>query len=753
MPSSMRAGQGMAVATGLLGLFALLAAGESPPAPTAPGEPAAFSRVVTLPTDDALPRKLRAARDYIETRTWQEAVALLQRVLESPQDAFVPVRVRRDGDRQVVLWGSARGEADRLLASLPRQGREFYETHQGPVARELLDQARANQDPELLARIARLYGYTRAGLGALHLLGLHYLDRGRYDLAARYLREFIVRSGAGNVPPVVFFQTALASRRAGDEAGVGRAWKALAAQAPGGLVLRGRVVELDELRRHLGKATESLALQDWLTFRGQATRAGKAPGPVGNLQRTGGWTRPTAEDPVVLDWLRRSVQGQQARTQTVMPGAFPLVVGDRVVYRSPRGVVAARLDDGEILWESPSAWGLAGLASDVGAYAHATTWVESHLENNPELLCENSLVGTLSADRDRVYAVDDLAILPVPEGYASFRGRSGHGLRLSHSPALTDAVYHSRLVAINLESGKVVWARGGRAGLGRKALADTFFLGPPLLLEGALYVLAESDQDLSLLCLDAARGKVFWSQKLATPRKRLLLDGPRRLHAVHLAQSKSILVCPTNAGAILGVDRLTRNLLWVHVYRKETPPPEPDPDDGGFRRRRRRFVPEPPPSLESSWKTSAPLISGDRVVFTAPDESSIQCLDLQTGALLWKAEQAEGDLYMAGIEGNRVLLVGKQHCHALNLVDGKEAWRLATGLPSGQGALAGGLYYLPLRAAEKGRPAVWAINPVRGVVVRRMAVEKAAGNLTFARGTVLFQSVEEISGYPRKAGR
>ncbi len=104
-------------------------------------------------------------------------------------------------------------------------------------------------------------------------------------------------------------------------------------------------------------------------------------------------------------------------------------------------------------------------------------------------------------------------------------------------------------------------------------LAGSYFLGPPLPLGGKLYVLTEKNAELRLVCLNAVNGEPTWEQTLATPRDRLLLDVSRRVQAVHLAYGEGILVCPTNAGAILGVDR--RRAAWSGLFPTAKNPPTP----------------------------------------------------------------------------------------------------------------------------------------------------------------------------------
>src|SRR5262249_56526651 len=97
---------------------------------------------------------------------------------------------------------------------------------------------------------------------------------------------------------------------------------------------------------------------------------------------------------------------------------------------------------------------------------------------------------------------------------------------------------------------------------------DSFFLGPPLPLGDRLYVLNEKDGAIRLVCLQPKDGagknppapEIDWLQRLGEAREKLNLNFNRRLHAAHLAYADGILVWPTNAGTILGVDLFTHNL-------------------------------------------------------------------------------------------------------------------------------------------------------------------------------------------------
>ena len=83
------------------------------------------------------------------------------------------------------------------------------------------------------------------------------------------------------------------------------------------------------------------------------------------------------------------------------------------------------------------------------------------------------------------------------------------------------------------------------------------------------------------------------------------------------------------------------------------------------------------PLSPDRWRPSAPIIQNGKVVFTAfdGDGEALHCLNLRDGRLLWHIKREDDDLYLAGVFGPRVLIVGKSYARALNLDDGKELWQ------------------------------------------------------------------------------
>src|SRR5262249_48064890 len=83
---------------------------------------------------------------------------------------------------------------------------------------------------------------------------------------------------------------------------------------------------------------------------------------------------------------------------------------------------------------------------------------------------------------------------------------------------------------------------------------------------------------------------------------------------------------------------------------------------------------------------------------------------LGDGRLLWKVDRQPSDQYVAGVFGDKVVIVGSSQIRALSLADGQVLWQRGTGMPSGQGVAAGKVYYLPLRATQQGSPGIVGID-------------------------------------------
>ncbi len=774
---------GLAVATSLP-----LALAEKQPGTPGITNPTEFSDNISLPTNPAFKKKLIAIGDYINEKNWVVATEAAQSLLDREDDVFVPLSSGKGADgKETIVWRSAKTEANRLIGELPAPGMEFYKLTYGPPASAMLKEAleKGGNDKkstvELLAEVMARYLHTDAGAEATNLLGTYYLDRGGYITARHCFVRLLERDKPAKLSTMTLFKAAYAFHMADDKANEERVWRELN-QRGQHLVLGNERHTVEDLQNAVAALSPKDFVRnqsDWPLFKGTQDRSGKGEGGTPFLEPD--WRRPLAEQSTTKGWIEEAFRYVSLKKVPFLPAAFPITAtvtkdGRRLpllIYRSHWGLYAVDVKTGDLKWRAPSAWSMDMMVSKPNKQPALNNWVEYYKNNlkNPTLLFENSTIGTLSTDSTHVYAVEDLAVSPLQNEFDP-RFNPGMQVQPHYDPAVADAIRHNRLQAYDLITGKLRWEVGGPPDKGGE-LDGSFFLGPPMPIGGKLYVLTEKQQDLRLVCLDGARGRVLSVQTLASTKDKMQQEPLRRMHAAHLAYGEGMLVCPTNSGAILGVDQLTRSLVWAYPYREKTgstPAQDPNVEMGlppGFRGR--RFPPGmmvPTVPTLPHWQVSAPIIQDGKVVFTAPDAKSVHCIRLRDGERVWVLERNADDLYLAGVYNGKVVIVGKRNVRAVSLTKthverrGKDdvvvpdpVWNIPdVGLPSGQGVASGSIYYLPLKAAAAtNEPEICAIDIDRGIFHAHTKSRKkeVPGNLLFYEGDVVSQTVTEIVAFPQ----
>lgn len=497
----------------------------------------------------------------------------------------------------------------------------------------------------------------------------------------------------------------------------------------------------------------------------------------------------------------------ESKGMVVLPGTMPLAISGKVIFRGYDGVycVATREDKsidppikpGELLWKQETDLGLLQMLQEVGKRTATDQFLQQYKAGPFGILFENPLIGSLSHDGNMVYFIDDFAVPPHPNAWQNARMS---GTTAVVNQAFNEFVYFNRLTAVNLESGKREWKLGERlaptprvnegvmrpfdgTGVAPKIdtapppvvkknaenfLADAIFLGPPLPLAGKLYVVVEKD-GLHLVCLDPSRREpaqrqsnqmvpmLSWTQKLGDPNGALPEDALRRYQAIHLGYKDGVLVVPTNAGAILGIELFSRNLIWAASYKsnKATNRPQTFDEDRPIRRGGVQNAPAVSYDLaRERWHASAPIISGNRVVFTAFDSDTVECVDLHDGRPLWKnsIQRLESDLYVAGVFDEKVMIVGKGYVRFHSLATGAQLKEpINTGVPTGIGAATEGAYYLPIKASKdkSNEPGIVVID-IKTMQVRgtsRSRKKEAAGNLMFHDGDLISVTPSSVRGF------
>jgi hypothetical protein len=498
------------------------------------------------------------------------------------------------------------------------------------------------------------------------------------------------------------------------------------------------------------------------------------------------------KDSAVAQWVQDGEKHLRQHGEPVLPPFIPVVKTitgkdprtrktesvPLLMYRSYWGVHAVSMQTGELEWESPSKWSLEGMATgliDRRRFIHELKSGKLPYGNRadirPSVTFENSAVGTLQADEEFLYAIEDLQVPPTQPAAldlaSRFPGANGSYLTAgNYSPEITDIIRHNRLQAYQVSTGKLKWEVGDPDF--NKELSDYVFHGPPVSRGGKVYLLGMRSIQIpvaarlvcpalaarkfeglcwqtTLLCLDPARqGRMDFNRDLIT-RLETIYPMERRTRAARLFVAGDTLVCPTDWGVVVGIDLATGKRTWEYSYRDEADRPVVP--------RKALTNPGPAPWWTTTpwWNDSSASVDGDRVVFTAADSRSLHCIDLRDGKPRWKVKLAPDDVYLAGVVGDTVVVVSKKSVRGLRLSSGADVWKFATVLPAGRGAARDGLYYLPLQADDAGKAAeIKVLDVAAGRVAARFAFPdgKAPGNLIFSGDQLISQTIRDITVYP-----
>ncbi|RMG34151.1 MAG: hypothetical protein D6725_14755 [Planctomycetota bacterium] len=479
--------------------------------------------------------------------------------------------------------------------------------------------------------------------------------------------------------------------------------------------------------------------------------AGAAPVAISTPQVVGGviirqqTPQPDAgqrSDTTVREAIEQSRKELIEAGQSPVIAPQPLVVGGLLISRCLDRLRAFDLSSGRLVWESVYADPVAAELFDVDWAEHvvvpSAVSAQDMLAFLTQRVWHDLTVGTLSSDGRSVFAVEKDGFVFATRVIAP----SGESPRLG--PKETN-----RLVAYEVRTGRLRWRLGGPRGPHELPLAGVFFLGPPLPLDGRLYVLAEEGGDIRLLCLDADHGTLLWAQTIASPDLSVMDDARRRVAGLQPAYADGLLICPTGAGAVVAYDLVGRRIAWARRYQE--PPPEIDPNSRAafaFMIMRARMM-----GLASSlqqlsqprWLDGTPRVAGGHVLLTPSDSNELLCYRLRDGKLMWKRPRADG-LWIAAVLPAHVVVVSRGQVEAYRLADGKPAWAQPTpiGLPAGRGVRLGGRYVLPLQTNEL---VVVDLNDGR-ILLRAPHEQPVEGNLAAGSGTLAVQGPAFVAAFP-----
>jgi outer membrane protein assembly factor BamB len=756
-------------------------------------------------------RFIEVARDCIKGKEWNDAVTALQVILDNKEDFYVQVRDKDARGNEFLRWTSVKYEANNLLGSMAEDGLNVYELRFGAKARAMLEEAKAKGDRDLLGEVGQRFLHTLAGIEANDLLATYFLDRGQFFMAAlRFEKLLGVNPERTKLSDLTLFKAALAYRRAGDVKNSEAVWAKLEPRLRerGGMQMGDDMIAIAKLQAVLEEIPrpDIFSPHDWAMIRGNKENSAQAKGTPPLLDSIL-WKRALlldkSDDTGQVDKDVIDLETAAARrvgdavnkvhslnNLPVMSGFYPIAVNRLLIYRTYTGLSAVYLHDedekddgkivkrkaGEIKWRTfPLEATLASILSNGKLRGYLDSWLDTSYfptGSFSSILYENSTLGALSCDHRLVYAVDDLAVPPPGNAFQPANNPFMQPSVTQLAEGLRPLVMQNSLCAFDLESGRAKWQLGDPK---RRddPFNDSHFLGVPISIGGKLYVLNEKnsgpsgDAELRLICIDPTkitdgRPLIVQTQSLGNVQQqaRVTHDVTRRVNAVHLGYGEGILVCPTNAGEVLGVDLTSRSLAWAYPYREQSPQTVNLPGAmPGNMRGQVVFGPGGAMNMSSgatiaNWKSSPPVIVEGKVVFTAPDATSVHCINLRDGTSVWKKRQMDGDLFLAGVFQGKAIVVGRSSIRALDIhKNGDMTWYQATGdMPAGQGVASKNIYYLPLKKGE-----ILAIDIENGQVKAHNKAKDAEktplGNLVFYEGAVIAQTPTEIVAFPQLQAR
>ncbi|MFW5840992.1 MAG: hypothetical protein ACOCZE_10460 [Planctomycetota bacterium] len=335
-----------------------------------------------VPADDELAAFLDKARQRIEEKDYENAITYLNALIQRTDAGFYRVKKTR---RYLPI----RHGATELLGTMPDEGLEQYRKLYDPQAYQLYLEARQAGDLGLLRQVADRYANTSYGPVALETLAEMSFDRGMYTQATWFWQQVRDKTDPSD-NPLMLAKLAVAAHLSGQDKLFGEVRKDLAARHPDASARVGRTQR--NLVEFVDWAGKNLTVEVAKAGRASAGWPGlwSMPGQIGLMDDADVVLIPrwsTASDDMVgkddageylvalsaeikkADTTRRSNsstevkleqghvllesrQGNRRETGILPAMIHPIVVGEWVIHRNDRRIVAHDAYTGEKAWES-----------------------------------------------------------------------------------------------------------------------------------------------------------------------------------------------------------------------------------------------------------------------------------------------------------------------------------------------------------------------------------------------------------------
>ena len=680
-----------------------------------------FRESVSVTTDSQVVKRIGTAQDHLAEKEWDEAVPILQQIIETSGEALLPLETGR--------YGNAADFCHLLISRLPPEGLAAYRERVDLQAAEWLEQAELSLDPVLFGRVVSVAFNSSSGDDALWKLGSLAFEQGRYAVARQHWQQLVApvqplpEDGQEPVelpyltfPDSSFDVASVRARlilctifeghgeRARRELDV---FEKLHPEAEG--TLAGQTGLLSDILKATLKTSRQWRLgrvipDELTTFAGKPDRN---PLPV------------SEHSPGSRLWTRRLPQIQfRGQAPPALRGPqwqlcfHPVVYRDVVYLCTSHSIFALDLATGESpgwLGEPPESREDDEAATD-GADDPPGNDDEENVEKKEDPRGLDGVPRTVVKDADtkrtRIFtnSTENVhRIIRDPIGITRYTMTIADGrLYARMGPPISRRSPHegaaiSEIVGLDIESGQGLLVFRVTSDILDPDAASPeatawSFEGTPLVADGRVYVTARRgtpEDEIAVACFDASSSQLLWQQRVCS-NLSTVFDRSSLLDHRLLTLGDGRLFLTTGTGAIASLDAATGRILWIVTYDSGARTPD----------RRTTFLDE---ANHPARNGLLPCVYHRGTVFAAtPDANRLFALDATTGQLVWQAEQASGEWlrHILGVVGDRLIACGNQ-LMAFDIHTGATAWRIAHPNPDawthGRGVLTSRSVYWPLR--------------------------------------------------------
>ncbi|MEX1232804.1 MAG: PQQ-binding-like beta-propeller repeat protein [Planctomycetaceae bacterium] len=689
-----------------------------------PATPLRFEQHVSLDIDQEAVRKLAVVKDYLADRQWNQAIELVQNIMENHRDSLVPISSGRFVNARYLCQG--------MLSEFPPEGRLVLQKRLDPQAQLWFRDWEQSHDPEHLQKIVKQAYASQFGDQALWMLGERAWEQGDYHAARSWWSQLLppeatppfvaepidYRYPRPRYPPAEVLARIVLCRvfegEASQSAFERGEFRRLFPAAEGTLAgIAGKLADrlddiADEFTRweapspaepiatFAGTPQRQYAVHDWNDLGVPLWKIDLPPLPERLLSRSPSAlsNQPLATFPVGVATSSR--EGNELSPQNVL-----------VLLNDAEQIRAVQLTTGA------PAWPTAIDDSDV-IFPETSTdipWL-------PDFPTEGTPRFTLTMHEGKLFAR-----LGTP-----ITSRSPHEAR----------TLQNEIVCLDLAEGegKLLWK------ISSQDLAPQqtgwMFEGSPLAHASRVFVAVRRsapEYQLGVACLSGETGAVLWTTPICAAIRNSESDLNQITSLLLTYDNGSLFLC-TDVGAVASVEAETGVIRWVSMYPLRREP-----------RSQRR-----PRLLQG---LTPPLAYHGKIIAAPHDGDAITVWDGRTGKLLWSRQLPDRIVHLLGAVGETLVASGRS-LWALDVNSGRVTWHVGFQDPAGFGFGRGLL--TPREVLWPTRDELILVDHRLGKMTRRYPLRArfgvSGGNLLAMKGCLLIAELNRLVCFgPREWAR